>query len=119
MYEETCQSLKAVAPGPEPGSFVAQFLLDASLPLFGGHFPGFPLVPGVMQIEMALRACEQFTGRRYRVVRVAKAKFMDTIAPGEPVELEAKTMVQEDGLHLKGTLRKGATVVSKLSLVLS
>ena len=119
MYEETCQSLKAVAPGPEPGSLLAQFLVDASWPLFGGHFPGFPLVPGVMQIEMAHRAYERVTGRRYRIVRVTKAKFMNTIAPGESVELEASTTTQEDGIYLKSTLRKGATIVSKLSLVLA
>ena len=119
MYEETVRSLKDIIAGSEPGRFTAQFVFDAALPVFRGHFPGMPLLPGVMQIEMARHACERFIGRPCRLVRVVKAKFMGKVRPGEFVHLEGATADRNGYWRLKATLRVNATVVAALTLVLA
>jgi 3-hydroxymyristoyl/3-hydroxydecanoyl-(acyl carrier protein) dehydratase len=61
-----------------------QFAADH--PALPGHFPGQPLVPGVLlleQLALALRAW-----RHQRLVGVPEAKFVAPLRPGEPARLE-------------------------------
>jgi 3-hydroxymyristoyl/3-hydroxydecanoyl-(acyl carrier protein) dehydratase len=61
-----------------------QFAADH--PALPGHFPGQPLVPGVMlleQLALALRAW-----RNQRLVRVPEAKFVAPLRPGESARLQ-------------------------------
>ncbi|MEC5384185.1 3-hydroxylacyl-ACP dehydratase [Uliginosibacterium sp. H3] len=54
-------------------------------PAFAGHFPGRPIVPGALLIDLAIRAVAQATGRR--ISSVAQAKFLSPALPGEPLSL--------------------------------
>ena len=38
-------------------SLVAEATLPDESPIFEGHFPGFPLLPGVLMIECKLSVC--------------------------------------------------------------
>ena len=55
----------------------------ASDPVFAGHFPGRPVVPGVLLIER-VEAALAASGRR--VVEVTAVKFHAPAAPGERLE---------------------------------
>ncbi len=72
-------------------TLAAQFRFKDSLAVFRGHFPGRPLVPGAMQIEMVRRALMQVTGRTYYLARIKKAKFMAPVLPGDLITLTAQT----------------------------
>lgn len=69
-------------------------------PVFEGHFPGFPLVPGVMLIEsMAQASGFMILGtvdykRMPFLAAVKSAKFRTAVLPGQSIEAEA-TMVQD------------------------
>jgi 3-hydroxyacyl-[acyl-carrier-protein] dehydratase len=55
---------------------------------FDGHFPGAPILPGVVLLDETLRAVQRaggFSGHRWRV---ATAKFLQPVRPGEPLTLE-------------------------------
>lgn len=54
-------------------------------PAFAGHFPGRPIVPGVVLLDLAQRAIE--AAASVRVTGVAVAKFLSPVSPGEPIEL--------------------------------
>lgn len=66
----------------------------ASLPYFQGHFPGFPVLPGVVQLGWALAFAEQAFGMRFEVTGVRRLKFMRLIFPDSPVVL---TLLRGDG----------------------
>ena len=55
-------------------------------PCLRGHFPGHPLVPGVLVLEHVARALR--TWRNQRMVRVREAKFLAPLHPQETAELE-------------------------------
>jgi 3-hydroxymyristoyl/3-hydroxydecanoyl-(acyl carrier protein) dehydratase len=60
-------------------------LVAADHPAFAGHFPGRPIVPGALLIDLAVRAVEQAMGRS--VASVAQAKFLSPAVPGEALAL--------------------------------
>ncbi|MEE4293801.1 MAG: 3-hydroxyacyl-ACP dehydratase FabZ [Xanthomonadales bacterium] len=67
-------------------------------PFFNGHFPGNPVMPGVLIIEAMAQAAGMLanldaslhgkTGELYYLVKVDKAKFSKTVIPGDQLILE-------------------------------
>ena len=82
----------------EPGaSITAELDVDPELPLFAGHFPGHPVLPGVIIME-ALAQTASFCahvgpdepGVHGIFARIDKAKFRRQVAPGETLDLKAR-----------------------------
>ena len=66
-------------------------------PFFQGHFPGHPVMPGVLVIEALAQAggiLTQLTtqtsadGRLFYLVKIDDAKFTKMVVPGDRLELE-------------------------------
>lgn len=52
-------------------------------PALSGHFPGRPIVPGVVLIDRALLFAEGLLGRSGINWQIANAKFFSPVGPGE------------------------------------
>ncbi len=81
----------------DPGvHIVAELDVDPELPLFKGHFPEHPVLPGVIVME-ALAQAASFCVLRSRgdegaigfLTGVDKAKFRHQVRPGDTLRLEA------------------------------
>lgn len=81
----------------EPGvSITAELDVDPKLPLFAGHFPGHPVLPGVIIME-ALAQTASFCALVGRDVPgvlgffagIDKAKFRNQVQPGDTLTLKA------------------------------
>ncbi len=70
----------------EPDDRTLVFAADH--PAFAGHFPGAPIVPGVLLLDAALHALEREQGSA--VSTVASAKFLRPVAPGEVLALSSQ-----------------------------
>lgn len=57
-------------------------------PAFAGHFPGSPVLPGVVLLDEAIRALELAQGGEPRCWRVGAVKFLRAVVPGEALTLE-------------------------------
>lgn len=51
-------------------------------PAFAGHFPGRPILPGVVLLDRALLLAEVFLGRRVSGWQIGQTKFFVPVAPG-------------------------------------
>ena len=51
-------------------------------PAFEGHFPGHPVLPGVVLLAEALAAIEAASGRKPDAWSISSAKFLAPVAPG-------------------------------------
>ena len=79
-------------------------------PFFQGHFPGHPVMPGVLIIEALAQASGVLTQLSeggaacdnpvYYLVKVDKARFSQIVVPGDQLELrvEQKRMLKRMGL---------------------
>lgn len=62
---------------------IHQFRVAADHPCLPGHFPGRPIVPGVLLLDEALRAIAAET-RLPEPLRLSRVKFMGPLLPEEP-----------------------------------
>lgn len=60
-------------------------VFDADHPAFAGHFPGTPIVAGVLLLDAALHALERQAGGA--VTSIASAKFLRPVGPAEVLTL--------------------------------
>jgi 3-hydroxyacyl-[acyl-carrier-protein] dehydratase len=56
-------------------------------PAFAGHFPGTPIVPGVVLLDLALVAIGTALGQELSACHINSVKFLSPVKPGEPVQL--------------------------------
>jgi len=66
------------------------FCLPADFPGFAGHFPGYPVLPAVLQVLAAQVLVEELRGRPLRLTKLERAKFLRPVRPGEPLRVECR-----------------------------
>ena len=87
----------------EPGvRAVAKKCVSYNEPYFAGHFPGEPVMPGVLQIEalaqtgaVAILCQENFKGKTAYFAAINSAKFKNKVVPGDVLTLEVEIIKQK------------------------
>lgn len=64
-----------------------KFVVAADHPCLPGHFPGRPLVPGVVLLERAIEALQAQHGA-LPGLRLPQVKFLRPLSPGETAQVE-------------------------------
>lgn len=59
------------------------FCLPPEHPVFAGHFPGMPIVPGVMLLDAVCHAVTSAAGSGSQQWHVKTVKFLSPLAPDE------------------------------------
>lgn len=71
----------------ESGKYVVEFVVPYDLFYFEGHFPGKPILPGVVQIAWAIHYFRELFGNPGDFIRLEALKFRQVIQPGERINL--------------------------------
>ena len=66
---------------------VARITIAADHPALPGHFPGQPVVPGVLLLDAVMRAAMALDESRPAPSLVPRVKFMSPVEPGAVVEI--------------------------------
>jgi 3-hydroxyacyl-[acyl-carrier-protein] dehydratase len=82
-------------------------------PAFDGHFPGHPLLPGVLLLAEAMRAIEADTATTARDWTVDSAKFLGAVEPG--ARLNITHAVQPSG-GVRFEIREGERLIASGAL---
>ena len=98
----------------EPGiRAVAKKCVSYNEPFFGGHFPGEPVMPGVLIIEalaqtgaVAILSLEENKGKIAYFAGINKCKFKGKVVPGDKLKLETRIV------RSKGPLGVGEAIAS-------
>ena len=99
---------------------VARKVLSADLPVFQGHYPNFPIFPGVLQCEACFQAGAVLISRLVAtgtdavpvVTRLNNVQFRKMIRPGETIEVHVElTERLANAFYLKGKV----TVIDQLT----
>jgi 3-hydroxyacyl-[acyl-carrier-protein] dehydratase len=76
-------------------------------PVFPGHFPGHPIVPGVLLLDWAQAAIEAQLGQRFQAL--AEAKFHSPATPADGLELHFEVSASAVRFEIRSAARKIAT----------
>jgi len=118
----------------EPGvRCIAVKFIDPENPIFAGHFPEKPILPGVLLIEAVAQTAgvmlgsavpqtaDKNTGGVALLAAVNRFKFFKPVSPGQEVRIETKKLTEAGQLAcIGGTVWAGGQVVAngELSVVL-
>jgi 3-hydroxymyristoyl/3-hydroxydecanoyl-(acyl carrier protein) dehydratase len=62
--------------------------IPADHPAYAGHFPGQPILPGVVLLDEALFALAAVLGRPAATAHIKSVKFLSPVQPGENLQLD-------------------------------
>ena len=96
----------------EGGTIRIASTLPETSPVFDGHFPSFPILPGVLMLEVMNQSAGYLLYRRYRRERfvflggVKRAKFRRMVKPGAKLDVRAKITHDGSGFFVAETSLK-------------
>jgi 3-hydroxyacyl-[acyl-carrier-protein] dehydratase len=75
----------------------ARWTLEPDAPFLAGHFPGHPIMPGVLIVEalaqtgaIAVLSADEAAGRLALFAGIERARFRRPVRPGETLDLEVR-----------------------------
>ncbi|HJW24459.1 MAG TPA: hypothetical protein VJ576_06125 [Rhodocyclaceae bacterium] len=69
----------------------ATWTVPVDHPAFAGHFPGRPIVPGVVLVDRAILLASRFHDCQPGGLRLGSAKFLSPVGPGEVLQFSFQT----------------------------
>jgi 3-hydroxyacyl-[acyl-carrier-protein] dehydratase len=91
-----------------------EFVIAAEHPSLPGHFPGRPIVPGVVLLDRVLDAVEALHGP-VGALRLPQVKFLQPLLPGEAARVELDAAA--DAPRWRFRVLRGDTVLASGEIV--
>ena len=98
----------------QPEKSTATVSVPADHPALEGHFPGDPVVPGVMILELVSQLVES-SYPQAKLRRIPHAKFIAPLKPGQHMCIETT----RNGSVVRFCCRHGADIISNGDMVFS
>jgi 3-hydroxyacyl-[acyl-carrier-protein] dehydratase len=101
----------------ENGKHSTQIKINKKHELYNGHFPGRPVTPGVILMNLFKEEAERRCGYKLQFKRGNNVKFMAVVDPNSDAILNLETEITEEnqGIKLKGIARNSAGISLKIN----
>lgn len=86
-----------------------------SSPIYAAHFPGYPITPGVILVQLATELLEEREGRQLELAEAVNVKFASPVFPGEGDEVIYSFAPDGDD-RWKVTVEKDGVLCAKMTL---
>ena len=71
---------------------------------FSGHFPGYPILPALVQLMVGVSLIEERKGRTLKIETLANAKFLMELLPDQEILVQCQDSAVQGKLSCKITL---------------
>lgn len=102
-------------------SYSAQVGINPEDPIFSGHFPGQPVLPGVCTLAILKDCIHKSTNKRLIYCEMAQCKFTGMVDPSVSgiLNIDFTLAMTEDKLMVNATVSEGERVVMKIKAVMA
>ena len=90
-----------------------RFAVDPGHPSLAGHFPGNPVLPGVVVLDRVISAAEAWLGGGWRVGGLPQVKFVSPLRPGD--EAFIRLVLRDGCVHFAVRCQERAVAQGVLS----
>jgi len=137
LFVDSIEKIEYVGQGPFSdlkeligGVVEANFCVKEDLEILRGHFPGNPVLPGVVQVEMMAQASVFITFELFKdpynvdlevaLLGVKESKFRKPVVPGMELKIKSK-MIKARGqiMSFEAEISSGDEIVSQASFLAS
>lgn len=101
-----------------PAEIKVTVRLDATHPLFKGHFPHLPILPGACMVQLTHQLLDKHLGGASKFLKAGNIKFLIPVNPLQEPELEAHLKMTEQAdntLRVEQVLSKDEKTFFKFS----
>ena len=96
-----------------PAHTSENFRIGSDHPALPGHFPGGPVVPGVVLLDRIAAALERWCGQR--IAALPQVKFLAPLLPEEDAELH----LDDDGKSMRFSILRNSVLIANGSVTLA
>lgn len=89
--------------------FSSSASVDADHACLAGHFPGNPIVPGVVILELVAAALREWRGAPVWIRKFGNVKFIGVLRPGERMDIR----LQQDAAQVRFRCSSGERLLSQ------
>ena len=86
-FEARADGVEVLAEAQQGDEFYYELHVPHTLVHFAGHFPGLPILPGVVQVDWAIRLAAAHVPAANTPVSIDRLKFMAPVPPGALLKL--------------------------------
>ena len=103
------------------GKFITGIKINKDHAIYDGHFPGRPVTPGVILMQLFKEEAERRQNCKLRLKTGSNVKFMAVVDPNDNNVLELQSEIKEDNglISLKGIAYHNNAIALKISSVYS
>lgn len=89
------------------------FSIPAAHPSLAGHFPGNPLVPGVLVLDEVISGCERAANEPLKLRGIPMVKFVSSLRAGQLARVRVERTAPE---QIRFTVHHGEILVAQGAL---
>ncbi len=115
MLQDSLYTISQWSAGPN--RVEAELEIDAAHPIFKGHFPGQPVLPGVCMIQMVKEVMEKVTGAGLFMHKADNCKFLQLVDPVKThtLTMSAQFQVDANELSVQAVLKSIDSILMKIN----
>ena len=84
-----------IESGYSDGQLTSVIKLNPEHEIFEGHFPGNPVTPGVVQLQMVKEILENYFKRELKLISMSRCKFLNILNPNDTPVLTIRIEISE------------------------
>ncbi|MCK9627305.1 MAG: beta-hydroxyacyl-ACP dehydratase [Bacteroidales bacterium] len=102
-------------------SYNARVIINPGDPVFSGHFPGQPVLPGVCTLAIVKDCICRVSEKKLRYCEMVQCKFTGMVDPSmsEILNIDFTLIRTEERINVNATVEEGGRVVMKMKAVMT
>ena len=99
--------------------FITTIELNPGHIIYSGHFPGHPVTPAVIQLQIVHELLEKYFCKNLKLITVPRCKFLKILNPNETSQVVVHIELNrvDELLHIKARGENGTNIFFKLNSV--